>query len=101
MLFLLLSALGMAIAGLTAYLMSWPLVATQLRDRHAELRGALGDSPFSPSGFAWLLRRGYAGAKDSSLNFLGLPATVGAWGILIGSFAAITLFFARVAGVSL
>ncbi|MEO8672044.1 MAG: hypothetical protein ABI411_12075 [Tahibacter sp.] len=101
MLFLLLLALGLAIAGLTAYMMSWPLVATQLRDRHTDLRAQVGDTPFSPAGFFWLLRRGYRQAHDSSLNFLGLPATIGAWGIVIGGAAAAVLFLARVSGVAL
>ena len=48
-LFLLLLALGIAIFGLTAYVMSWPLVATQLRDHHAQDRPLLGKTPFSPS----------------------------------------------------
>ena len=69
MLFLLLLALGLAIFGLTAYVMSWPLVATQLRDHHAQDRPLLGKTPFSPSAFVWFLRWTWRRSPDQALLF--------------------------------
>jgi hypothetical protein len=69
--------------------MSWPLVVAQLRDRHPALRGVLGANPFAPASFAWLLRGRYRGAGDPALNFLALPAQLGAWAISTGAAAAL------------
>ncbi len=89
MLFCFLLALGLAVAGLTAYLMSWPLVTTQLRDRQPQLLDAVAGGPFAPASFVWLLRGGFRRAGDTSLDFLALPARIGAWCIAIGSLCAV------------
>lgn len=99
MLFLLLLALGLAIFGLTAYVMSWPLVATQLRDHHAAQRGLLGATPFSPGGFGWFLRCAWRGSPDQALRFLALPGSVAAWSIAIGGAAAALLLLLRITGI--
>lgn len=101
MLFALLLALGLAIFGLTAYVMSWPLVATQLRDRHPQRRAELGATPFSPRAFAWFLRGAWRGSADQHLRFLALPGSVAAWAISAGSAAAALLLVLRVTGVLL
>jgi len=89
MLFCFLLSLGTMIAGLTAYVMCWPLVTTQLRDRQPALLPAVAGGPFAPASFLWLLRGAYATAKDANLNFLALPARIGAWGISLGGAAAL------------
>lgn len=91
MLFAFLLALGIAVAGLTAYAMSWPLVTTQLRDRHPRLLGVLAGGPFAPRSFHWLLRCKFRGLGDYGLNFLALPACIGAWAIALGGVAALLL----------
>jgi len=98
-LFLLLLALGIAIFGLTAYLMSWPLVATQMRDHHAQDRPLLGKTPFSPSAFGWFLRLAWRGSPDQALRFLAMPGSVAAWAIAIGGACALVLLLLRISGV--
>jgi hypothetical protein len=99
MLFLLLLALGLAIFGLTAYVMSWPLVATQLRDRHPQDRPLLGATPFSPRAFGWFLRFAWQASADQNLRFLALPGSVAAWAIAIGGVCAAVLLLLRMTGV--
>jgi hypothetical protein len=99
MLFLLLSALGLAIFGLTAYVMSWPLVATQLRDHHIQQRPLLGATPFSPRAFGWFLRCAWRGSGDPALRFLAFPGSIAAWAIALGGAASAILFVLRVSGV--
>ncbi|WP_257386120.1 hypothetical protein [Tahibacter caeni] len=101
MLFLLLLALGVAIFGLTAYVMSWPLVATQLRDRHPQDRPLLGATPFSPRGFGWFLRWTWRRSPDQALRFLAMPGSVAAWSIAVGGSCAIVLLLLRISGVLL
>ena len=100
MLFLLLLALGVAIAGLTAYVMTWPLVSAQLRDRHLARRPEFGPHLFAPKGFLWLLRARWRGFGDPDLNFLSFPGTVATWAITLGSAASALLFVLRVTGVA-
>lgn len=99
MLFLLLLALGLAIFGLTAYVMSWPLVATQLRDRHPQDRPLLGATPFSPRAFDWFLRAAWRRSGDQHLRFLALPGSVAAWAIAVGGLCATVLLLLRMTGV--
>lgn len=99
MLFLLLLALGFAIFGLTAYVMSWPLVATQLRDRHPQDRPLMGATPFSPRAFGWFLRLSWRTSADQNLRFLALPGSVAAWAIATGGSATVVLLLLRVTGV--
>ncbi len=99
MLFLLLLALGFAIFGLTAYVMSWPLVATQLRDRHPQDRPQMGATPFSPRAFGWFLRLAWRTSGDRDLRFLALPGSIAAWAIAIGGACAALLLVLRITGV--
>lgn len=99
MLFLLLLALGIAIFGLTAYVMSWPLVATQMRDHHPQDRSVLGATPFSPSAFGWFLRWTWRRSPDQNLRFLAMPGSVAAWSIALGGAAAAVLLLLRMSGV--
>lgn len=98
-LFFLLLALGFAIFGLTAYVMSWPLVATQLRDRHPQDRPLMGATPFSPRAFGWFLRFAWRNSADQNLRFLALPGSIAAWAIAIGSACAAILLALRITGV--
>lgn len=99
MLFLLLLALGLAIFGLTAYVMSWPLVATQLRDRHPQDRPLMGATPFSPRAFGWFLRFAWQASPDQNLRFLAFPGSIAAWAIAIGGACAAVLLLLRMTGV--
>ncbi|UXI66984.1 hypothetical protein [Tahibacter amnicola] len=99
MLFLMLVALAVAVAGATAYLMSWPLVATQLRDRHPAQRPLVGVTPFSPGGFVWFLRFAWRRLGDKDLSFLAFPASVAAWGIAVGSALTILTYLLRKSGI--
>ncbi len=89
MLFCFLLGLGAMIAGLTAYVMSWPLVTTQLRDRQPQLLPEVKGGPFAPASFVWLLRGGFRTANDRNLDFLALPARIGAFAILGGGVVAL------------
>ena len=98
MLFCLLLSLGLAIAGATAYLMCWPLVSTQVRDHHEALLPEIAGGLFAPASFAWLLRARYRRVADASLNFLGLPASVGAWCIVLGMLGVLVFASIMYAG---
>jgi hypothetical protein len=100
MLFLLLLALGVAIAGLTAYVMTWPLVSAQLRDRHPQRRPEIGPHLFAPKGYLWFLAARWRGYGDPDLSFLSFPASVAAWAIALGCAASALLFVLRVTGVA-
>lgn len=100
MLFILLVALGVAIAGVTAYVMTWPLVSAQLRDRHPQRRPEIGPHLFAPQGFVWFLRASWRRFGDSDLSFLSFPASVAAWAITLGGAASAILFVLRVIGVA-
>ncbi len=100
-LFALLLALGFAIFGLTAYVMSWPLVATQLRDRHPQDRPLKGATPFSPRAFGWFLLRFACGARQPIRTCVlpPSPGSVAAWAIAIGGACAAVLLLLRITGV--
>lgn len=83
--FLLVGGLGMIIAGLTAYIMTWMLVAVHLRDHHPDERRWLGGFLFSPRAFGWYLRRRYRRLADPRLNPIARMASIGAWVIVSGA----------------
>ena len=59
-LFFALCFVGVAIAGLSAFLIFWPLTLVHIRDRHPALAAELGDGAFlKPESLRWLLRRGF------------------------------------------
>lgn len=83
--FLLVCGLGMIVAGLTAYIMTWMLVAVHLRDHHPQERARLGGFLFSPHAFGWYLGARYRALGDAQLNAIGLLASIGAWTIVLGA----------------
>jgi hypothetical protein len=82
--FLLIMGLGLVVAGLTAYVIVWMLVAVHLRDHHPDMRRAIGDVLVAPRALLWYLGAGWRAAGDASLNVLAFPGTVGVWGIVGG-----------------
>ena len=88
--FLLIMGLGLIVAGLTAYVIVWMLVAVHLRDHHPDLRRHIGNVLVAPRALGWYLGAGWRAARDASLNVLAFPGTVGVWGI-VGGFACIAL----------
>jgi len=82
--FLLIMGLGLVVAGLTAYVIVWMLVAVHLRDHHPDMRRAIGNVLVAPRALAFYLGAGWRAARDASLNVLAFPGTVGIWGIVGG-----------------
>ena len=95
--FTLISGLGMLVAGLTAYLMTWALVAVHLRDKHPAERARLGGFLFTPRAFGWYLRARYRALNDTTLNALAVLGTIGAWAIVVGAIVAL---FSQALGLS-
>ena len=84
-LFIALVALALAIAGLTAFVIFWPLTLVHLRDRHPQLRDGLASPAFAhPSALWWLLNGGYRVAQDRNLDGLATPARISLSVILLG-----------------
>jgi hypothetical protein len=89
---------SLAIAGFTALVIFWPLTLVHLRDRHPALHQRLGKAAFaSPAALWWLLSGGYREVEDRNLSGLATPARVSLSTILIGLFAAGTLWLWSVA----
>lgn len=100
-LFFALVCLALAIAGFCALVIFWPLTLVHLRDRHPDLHAGLGEFAFAnPSALWWLLSGRYRdapdpsgiGAADRNLSGLATPARVALSVILLGLFAAGTLW---------
>jgi hypothetical protein len=86
--FLLIMGLGLVVAGLTAYVIIWMLVAVHLREHHPEMRNAIGNVLIAPRALLLYLVAGWRAAKDSSLNALAFPGTFGVW-CIVGGFALV------------
>jgi hypothetical protein len=84
--FLLIMGLGLVVAGLTAYVIIWMLVAVHLREHHPAMRQAIGNVLVAPRALLWYLGAGWRAAKDASLSALAFPGTVGVW-CIVGGFA--------------
>jgi hypothetical protein len=82
--FLLIMGLGLIVAGFTAYIIVWMLVAVHLREHHPAMRKAIGNVLVAPRALLWYLSAGWRAAKDASLSLLAFPGTVGAWAIVAG-----------------
>lgn len=82
--FLLIMGLGLVVAGLTAYVIVWMLVAVHLRDHHPDLRKAIGNVLVAPRALAFYLGAGWRTARDSNLSVLAFPGTFGVWCIVAG-----------------
>lgn len=87
--FLLISGLGLVVAGLTTYVITWMLVVTHLRDHHTDEYTRLSGFLFAPHAFGWYLRRRYRALHDRSLSALARLGSIGAWAIVIGAAVAI------------
>lgn len=87
--FIFTGGLGIAVAGLTTYIITWMLVAVHLRDHHPGEHARLGGFLFAPHAFGWYLGAAWRRLHDRSLNALALLGSIGAWGIAIGTASAI------------
>ena len=86
-LFLALCFVGVAIGGITAFVIFWPLSLVHLRDRHPQARQALGEGAFlNPVALAWLLRGRYREVADARFTGLATPARVAAF-VILGAVA--------------
>src|SRR5690606_34469228 len=95
--FVFVMGLGLLVAGLTTYVITWMLVAVHLRDHHAGERRRLGSFLFAPRALFWFLAARYLPLRDRGLNGLAVLGSIGAWGILAGIGSAIA---AKVASLS-
>jgi hypothetical protein len=82
--FMLICGLGLVVAGLTTYVISWMLVLTHLRDHHADEHARMSGFLFMPHAFGWYLRGGYRPLNDRNLTALARLGSTGAWGIVVG-----------------
>jgi hypothetical protein len=88
-LFLALCFVGVAIGGLTALVIFWPLALVHIRDRHPQLAQELGPGPFfQPKAWKWLLLGRYRATPDRSLSGLATPARVSLFTIIGALLAA-------------
>ncbi|MNM97113.1 hypothetical protein D3C81_1096090 [compost metagenome] len=86
-LFFALCFVGIAIAGLSAFLIFWPLTLVHIRDQHPVLADEFGAGAFlKPDCLRWLLTRGYVGISDRSLSGLATPARI-ALLVMLGGLA--------------
>ena len=98
--FLLICGLGLVVAGLTTYIITWMLVAVHLRDHHPAEHARLGGFLFAPRAFGWYLAARYRALRDRSLDALGTPGSLGAWAIVLGTAAAIVAKLLSLTGAS-
>ncbi|GAB2519925.1 hypothetical protein [Lysobacter humi (ex Lee et al. 2017)] len=95
LLFFALCSIGVAIAGLTALVIFWPLALVHIRDRHPALASELGENAFfRGSAWMWLLRGDYRETPDRGLSGLATPARVSLLTMLGGLVAAWLLWVA-------
>ncbi|TBR13101.1 MAG: hypothetical protein EPO46_03445 [Lysobacter sp.] len=88
-LFLALCFVALAIGGVTALVIFWPLALVHIRDRHPDLAAQLGPNAFfRPSAWLWLLRGDYRATPDRNLSGLATPARISLLTILTGLLLA-------------
>ena len=76
-LFLALCFTGVAIGGICAFVIFWPLSLVHLRERNPALRAQLGESAFlKPSALRWLLSGQYRQSPDRRFTGLATPARI-------------------------
>lgn len=76
--------IGVAIGGITAFVIFWPLSLVHLRDRHPVAREALGEGAFlGRRALAWLLSGRYREVRDTQFTGLATPARIAAIVILL------------------
>jgi len=84
-LFLALLSFALAIAGACAFVIFWPLALVHLRDRHPQVKAALGAGAFlQPGALWWLLGGRYREVRDPSFTGLATPARLSLATILFG-----------------
>jgi hypothetical protein len=77
LLFAALCFVGIAIGGMTAFVIFWPLSLVHLRDNHPALRARLGEGAFlKPSALRWLLSGEYRESPDRAFTGLATPARI-------------------------
>lgn len=82
-LFFALCFVGVAIAGISAFVIFWPLSLVHLRDRHPQVRARLGENAFlGLSALRWLLDGRYREVADRQFTGLATPARVSLMTIL-------------------
>jgi len=86
-LFFALCSFGIAIAGLSAFLIFWPLTLIHIRDRYP----ALALEFLSPHSIYWLLARRFVAFNDRSLSGLATPACLALLVMLGGLIASLIL----------
>jgi len=76
-LLLALSFIGVAVAGVSAFVIFWPLALVHLGESHPEVRATLGESAFlAPAALHWLISGRYRAVKDRQFTGLATPARV-------------------------
>ncbi|MGE8280662.1 MAG: hypothetical protein ACN6O2_09520 [Stenotrophomonas sp.] len=76
-LFFALCFVGVAIAGLSALLIFWPLTLVHVRDRHPAVASGFGSFAFLDSrALRWLVSGDYRGLNDRALSGLATPARI-------------------------
>ena len=98
--FIFIGGLGLAVAGLTTYIITWALVSVTLRDRHAAERERLGGMPFTPRIAGWFLAARWRQLRDRTLDALALPGSIGAWAIVVGAIMATVAKLLSLTGAS-
>jgi len=96
--FIFILGLGLVVAGLTTYVITWVLVVVHLRDHHRDEHARLGSFLFAPHALAWFLAARYLPLRDRGLNALGFPGSAGTWAIVIGAIGAIVAKFLSLSG---
>lgn len=79
--FLLLFSTGLAIAGISGYLIFGPLAYRQSCDHGIRV----GSHAFAPSFMGWILGGRFRATRDPSITGLATPAQLLGWCTLIGS----------------
>jgi hypothetical protein len=79
-----LSLLGVALAitGLMAFAIFWPMTLVHLRDRHPDVHARL--EGFDPASLMWLLAGRYRDLRDPGLTGLALPGRLALIALLFG-----------------
>lgn len=78
--FLLLLTTGIAVTGVSGYLIFGPLSYVQARDRGIRLGGHC----FTPSFLRWILLGGFRATADRAITGLATPAQILAWSFIVG-----------------
>lgn len=84
-LFFALCFIGVAIAGISAFVIFWPLALVHLRDRHPQVGERLPSPAFiHPGALLWLARGEYRQVQDRGFTGLATPARVALFTLLFG-----------------